>query len=235
MVEHGRSPAADVRPLLVAPAGAIGRAGYGLTWLAAALAMAAALAGLLVEGVYTGDVSTAGMFRGYDLVTAVVVVPGLALALRLARRGSTRARLAVSSLCAYLVYTYAYYLFGTGFNALFLMHVAVFAASLWAFVVGLIGIDAGSVAQRLGSRRPVRAIAGILGTLAVGLGGMWIYFAASNAATGTVPAGSRLVETTPSCIWGWHSTSVCSCRCMPRRQYCCGDACRGVSCSPGQP
>ena len=59
-----------------------------LTQLVAALALAASLAGLLIDGVYTGAASTAEMFRGYDLVTAVVIVPGLAVASHLARRGS---------------------------------------------------------------------------------------------------------------------------------------------------
>jgi hypothetical protein len=196
-MQNARSPAADLRPQLpVAQSrNTIGRVATWLTWLVAALALAAALCGLLVEGLYTGDVSTAEMFRGYDLVTAAVVVPSLALALHFARLGSVRAQLATSGLVAYLVYTYAYYLFGTGFNDLFLLHVAVFATALWALVLTLIAIDVTSVAERFSPRSPVRAIAGILGALAVGLGGMWIYFAVANAVTGNVPAGSQLVET----------------------------------------
>jgi len=195
--QNAQSPAAVLRPQ---PPGAqsrdtIGRVATWLAWLVAALALAAALAGLLVDGVYAGDVSTAEMFRGYDLVTAVAVVPSLALASWFARRDSVRARLATSSLLAYLVYTYAYYLFGTGFNDLFLLHVAVFATALWALVLTVMAIDVTSVAERFSSRSPVRAVAGILGALAVGLGGMWISFAVNNAETGNVPAGSQLVET----------------------------------------
>jgi hypothetical protein len=195
---HGtRAPVADLRPQLgVAESrDTIGRVATCLTWLVAALALAAALFGLLVDGLYTGDVSTAEMFRGYDLVTAVAVVPGLVLALLFARRGSVRARLATGGLVAYLVYTYTYYLFGTGFNDLFLLHVAVFATALWALALTLIALDARSVAERFSSRSLVRAVAAILGALAVGLGGMWTYFAVNNAQTGNLPAGSQLVET----------------------------------------
>jgi hypothetical protein len=195
--QEARSAAADLRPQLPVAQSrhTIGTVATWLTWLAAALALAAALLGLLVDGLYTGDVSTAEMFRGYDLVTAVAVVPGLGVGLAFSRRGSVRAQLATIGLVAYLVYTYAYYLFGTGFNDLFLLHVAVFATALWALVLTFIGTDATSVAERFSSRTPVRAIAGILGALAVGLGGMWIYFAMNNAVTGNVPAGSQLVET----------------------------------------
>jgi hypothetical protein len=196
--ENAHSPAADLRPShpVAQSRHTIGTVATGLTWLVAALALAAALAGLLVDGGYAGDVSTAEMFRAYDLVTAVVVVPSLALALQSARSGPVRAQLATSCLVAYLVYTYAYYVFGTGFNDLFLLHVVVFGTALWALVLTLIAIDVPCVAERFSSCSSERAIAGILGVLAVGLGGMWIYFAVNNAATGIVPAGSQLVETT---------------------------------------
>ncbi|MBD0292630.1 MAG: hypothetical protein ICV70_03520 [Jiangellaceae bacterium] len=173
----------------------IGSAATQLTWLVAALALAASLAGLLIDGIYTGAAATAEMFRGYDLVTAVVVVPSLAVASRLARRGSIRAQLVTTSLLAYLVYTYGYYLFGTGFNDLFLVHTAVFAIGVIALVLTVTDIDVVHVADHFDPRTGVRITAGILGALAVGLGGMWVYFAVDNAITGDVPGGSQLVET----------------------------------------
>ena len=191
-----RSPAADLLPQLAAGhTHRIGRVASRLTWLVAGLVLAASLVGLVVDGIYTGAVSTAEMLRGYDLVTAVAVVPGLVVAVHLARRGLVVAQLVTASLLAYLVYTYAYYLFGTGFNDLLLLHAVVFAAALSAFVLTITTIDVRSVAQRFSPRTRVRGIAGILGALAVALGGMWSYFAVNNAVTGHVPAGSQLVET----------------------------------------
>ena len=90
-------------------------------------ALAAGLLGLLLDDVYVGDAATAAMFRGYDAVTLVVVVPALLVAWGKARGGSERARLVVASLLLYLAYTYAYYLFGTGFNDLLLLHAIVFS------------------------------------------------------------------------------------------------------------
>lgn len=191
-----QSPSAALHPGLAAQHGrGIGRTAIRVTWLVAALALAASLAGLLIDGIYTGAASTAEMFRGYDLVTAAVVVPSIVVAVRLARRGSVLAHLATTSLLAYLVYTYAYYLFGTGFNDLFLLHVAVFAAGVSALILTVTAIDVTSVAHRFRDRTPARTIAGILGVLAAALGGMWAYFAIDNAVTGDVPAGSQLVET----------------------------------------
>jgi hypothetical protein len=166
-----------------------------LSWLVAALALVASVTGVLVEDVYTGPAATAEMFRAYDLVTAVVVVPGLAVAAYLARGGSVLASLAIASLEATLVYSYAYYVFGTGFNDLFLLHVAVLTAGLGAFVFSLATLDVAGVASHFGPRTPVRTIATLLGLLAAALGGMWLCLAVDNAITGDVPAGSRLVET----------------------------------------
>lgn len=171
------------------------RAAIGLTWLLTALVACASLTGLLVEGVYTGAESTVEMLRGYDLVTALVVLPSLAAAAHLARRGSVLAHLVVSSLVGYVVYTYAYYLFGTGFNDLFLLHAAVFWVGLVALGLMLASLDLAALADYFGPRTRVRTIAVILGLLAAALGGMWIYLAVDNAVTGDVPTGSRLVET----------------------------------------
>ena len=171
------------------------RPAIGLTWVLIGLLACATLTGLLVEGVYPGAQSTAEMLRGYDLVTALVVVPTLATAAHLAWRGSVLAHLVVASLVGYVVYTYAYYLFGTGFNDLFLLHAAIFATGLVSVGLTLTSLDLGALAARFDPRTKVRTVAGILGVLAAALGGMWVYFAIDNAVTGEVPTGSRLVET----------------------------------------
>jgi hypothetical protein len=165
------------------------------TWLVAVLALAASLAGLLIDDIYIGAASTAEMFRAYDLVTAALVSPALTVAARMARTGSPRASLCTAGLLAYLAYTYAYYLFGTGYNDLFLLHVAVFTAAVLALVLTLAALDVGAVATALAPGPRVRVVAGILGILAAALAGMWTYFTVDNAVTGEVPAGSRLVET----------------------------------------
>lgn len=94
-----------------------------LTAVAASGALVASGAGLILDDPYPGPAATAAMFQGYDVVNLLVAVALVAL-IRPARRGSA-AMLAQGALLAYLAYTYAYYLFGTGFNDLFLLHVIV--------------------------------------------------------------------------------------------------------------
>jgi len=134
------------------------------------------------------------MLRGYDLITLVVVVPVLALAQLWARRGSDRAQLLWAGMLAYLAYTYAYYLFGTSFNDLFLLHAVVFGGSLFALVLTVSALDVPAIGAGFGLRTPRRLISAVLGLLAAGLGGMWVYYSVRFAVTREVPAGSALVE-----------------------------------------
>jgi hypothetical protein len=171
------------------------RTAIRLTLVLTGLVAGASLAGLLVDGVYAGPQATAEMLRAFDLVAVLVVVPGLAVAARRAARGSVVAHLVVASLVAYVVYTYAYYLFGTGFNDLFLLHAAIFSTGLVALGLVLASLDVAALADRFGTKTPARIVAGSLGLLAAALGGMWVYVALDNAVTGDLPAGSVLVET----------------------------------------
>lgn len=166
-------------------------------WAAAALAGAAAALGLLVPDVYPDVAGTDAMLRGYDLLTFAVVVPGLVASLLAQQRsgGHVLAQLGEVSLLAYLVYTYAYYVLGTGFADLLLLHVAVLTTSLTALVLALGRLDVAGVAHAFGPRTRVRTAAVVLGTLSVALGAMWVYYSVHSARTGEVPPGSALVET----------------------------------------
>jgi hypothetical protein len=179
------------RSRAVATASGISSA-YLWTATSAVLALAASLTGLLWDDVYTGSASTAEMLRGYDLVTAAVVAPGIAVATWMTHHRLVRAWLASAS--AYLVYTYAYYVFGTGFNDLFLLHAAVFATAVVALTLQLTHVDVTAFAARARTGPGVRGAAVVLAVLAVALGGMWVYVGLDNAVTGAIPAGSRLVE-----------------------------------------
>jgi hypothetical protein len=167
-------------------------------WVAltvAVCALVASLLGLLLDEVYVGDVATAAMLRGYDVVTLIVVVPALFLAWVRARGGSEWARLIMASLLLYLAYTYAYYLFGTGFNDLLLLHTVVFSGSLAALILSLVSLDPDRLVVGFSTRTPVRAVATVLGVLAVALGGMWLAVCVNYLLSESPPTGSALVET----------------------------------------
>lgn len=173
------------------------RVGAAERWAAVAgfLTLLAAGAGLFVGSTYSSEpLATQAMLRSYDLVTATVALPALAGSLVWARRGSSWARLVCAALLAYLVYTYAYYLLGTGYSILLPLHAALIASAAIGLIGQLTTLDRNPFAGWLQGRGRVRGVATVLGLLAAALGGMWIYTSLDAATTGTVPAGSQLVE-----------------------------------------
>lgn len=173
-------------------------AAEGWAAVAAFLTLLAAGAGVFVGSTYSSEpLSTQAMLRGYDLVTATLALPLLTGSLVCARRGSSWARLVCAALLAYLVYTYAYYLLGTGYGILLPLHAALIASAAIGLIGQLTTLDRNPFAGWLQGRGRVRGVATVLGLLAAALGGMWIYTSLDAATTGTVPAGSQLVESAP--------------------------------------
>jgi hypothetical protein len=161
-------------------------AATGLTAIVVVLGAAAAISGLLVDGLYRDNPSTAAGWRANDLVT-LVTLPLLVGAYARARRGSSRGCLLWLGVLWYLVYNYAFYLVGTALNDVFLLYAALVAAGMWALGVGLAGTDVGGIARRLRPTAPARWVAGYLALAAVGLAGAWTAQSLAFALDGTVP------------------------------------------------
>jgi hypothetical protein len=183
-----------------------------LNWLVPAiivLALAATLAGLWpaqgtpyplttfrgeqvtinARGLYTWDtVSSAAQMQANDLVTLVLGLPLLALSFRLARRGSLRGRLLLAGTLGFILYTYVTMCFGANFNALFLVYVALFSLSLFAFVLVMMSFDIPALPARFSERLPRRAIAGLLLFAAAFLALAWLGRVAAALAPGAIPA-----------------------------------------------
>ncbi len=146
-----------------------------------AVATLASAAGVLVPGLYNDNqFVTAGWF-GNDIVTLVVFVPVFAWATQSARVGSARAFLVWLGAVAYLVYNFAFYLFGAAFNSLFLCYAFLFGASACALVAGLVAVDTNACPAA------PRWVAAWMGLVALFLGGFWIATSGAYLFTGVVP------------------------------------------------
>ena len=149
---------------------------------------------MLVDGLYQESDAAVAMLRGYDLAALVAAVPLLAITLLPSLRSSSRTRLVAAGTLAFVVYDYAYYVFGTAFNDLFLLHVATFSTATFALILTLSSLDVAGIARRFRARTPVRTVAIILGVLAASLAGLWISGSLGFAMNGTVPHdGNALV------------------------------------------
>lgn len=154
-------------------------------------------AGLAWRGLYRDPPANAAMFRAYDVGSLTVAVPVLAGALARTRSGSSRAEVLWAGMLAYVVYTYAYYVFGAAFNALFLAHVALFVLAAVALWLLLASLDPREIAERVRDRAPARPVAAVLGLLAGSLGGMWAYYSLRFAVTGAAPEEGLLLQPPP--------------------------------------
>ena len=160
---------------------------YVLSVIIAVLAAIASAGGLFVDGVYRDNTLVTTAFQGNDVVTLFIAVPLLLAAVFLTIRGSQRARLVWLGLLMYMLYNYVFYLYGTAFNVLFLVYVALLTLSIYALIFGMATLDVRELAGQFRPRTPARWISGFMLFFAVLLGGVWIAQSLQFVATGQVP------------------------------------------------
>jgi hypothetical protein len=114
------------------------------------------------RGLYYWDtLSSAAQMQANDLVTLFVGLPLLAASFWLSLRGSLRGKLLLTGTLGFILYTYITMCFGTAYNSLFLVYVADFSLSLFAFVLSIQWIDQDTLPARFSNKLPRRLIAGL--------------------------------------------------------------------------
>lgn len=115
------------------------------------------------HGLYYYDtVSSAAQQQGNDVVTLFVAIPLLVVATRMAFRGSLRGRLLLTGTLGFFLYTYLSMSMLTMFNALFLVYVALFSLSLYAFILCMMSFDLETLPRHFSGNLPRRWIAALL-------------------------------------------------------------------------
>jgi len=146
---------------------------YRIGVVLAAVAAVGAGATAFWPDVLHGPAVMQGSARGTSLVMLLVAVPTLLLAMRSTRRGSARATFAWLGALGYLAYNSVLLLFGTPFNALFLLYVAGLGLS----IAGLVSLLSTVQVLRLAARAaavPAHGIAAYLGVIALGNLLIWL-------------------------------------------------------------
>lgn len=140
------------------------------------------------RGLYYWDtVSSTAQMQANDFVTLVLGLPLLAVSFWLARRGSLRGCLMLAGALGFILYTYITMCFGAQYNPLFLLYVALFSLSLFAFVLVMMSIDLKTLPAHFAEKLPRGWIAGLLFFAAAFLALAWLGRIAATFTPGAIP------------------------------------------------
>lgn len=159
-----------------------------LAGLVAALLMFASGIGLGAGNLYRDNALVRAAWFGNDLVTLLVAGPLLLVAILLARRGSRNGLLLALGMLAYSAYNYAFYLFGSAYNDLFLVYAAILSASILGLISGLSSSQLKAVLESVRVRPVDRAVGVVIALVASGLGAFWLSMSVASLVSGAIPA-----------------------------------------------
>ncbi len=176
------------------------RAATPLTVLILILLPLATLIGLLVPGFYRDTAWMIPQARGQDLVTLLAIEPLLIVALLAYRKRPIAAVLGWMGALSYVLYTYAMYSYTTYFNALFLVYVALFSASLFALIDLLAHLDPAQARAAIRPATPTRVIAAFCALVGLFFLAAWLGQIVPATLQGTIPEPILLAKTPTSAV-----------------------------------
>ena len=141
-------------------------------WISAAVLVLMILVSgtsLFYPGLYRDNGFVKAVWRGNDAVTLLAAAPVFAAGLVLSRRGSVLGDLIRLGMLDFALYNFAFYLFASAFNALFIPYVLLIVLSMMGLLTGLAGLDAPGVKDGFRQKLPVRWVGGYLIIVALGL------------------------------------------------------------------
>lgn len=127
------------------------------------------------RGIYRLDAfSSAATYIGTDAVTILLMAPLMIYALLRYRRGSLLGALLLACALSPLLYNSFHMAFAVAYNPLFLLYVAFFSTSLFAFLLAFISIDQSVLAAQISPQIPRRGPAVFLIVAGSALAFVWL-------------------------------------------------------------
>jgi hypothetical protein len=115
------------------------------------------------HGLYYYDtVSSAAQMQGNDIITLAVGLPLLVISTWLSFRGSLRGHLLLTGTLGFFLYTYMSMSMLTAYNVLFLVYVALFTMSLYAFILSMLAFNLVDLPRHFSEKLPRGWIACVL-------------------------------------------------------------------------
>jgi hypothetical protein len=130
---------------------------------------------------------SAGASQGADLIALFVVLPLLIVSFMLYRRGSLRGGFLLASVLAYYLYYGASLGLVVAYNNLYLVYLALFSASFFAFTLSLTMFDSPDLPAHISPRLPRRGMAIFMFVAGLGTAFIWLSDVANALSTNGVP------------------------------------------------
>ena len=140
------------------------------------------------RGLYAHDtIFSAGASQGADIVALFIALPLLIISFILYRRGSLRGGLLLASALAYYLYYGASLGLIVAYNNLYLVYLALFSVSFFAFVLSFTIFDLPTLPDRISSRLPRHRMAIFMFVVGIGMAFIWLSDVIHALLTGGVP------------------------------------------------
>jgi hypothetical protein len=140
------------------------------------------------RGVYEHDTTfSVGASQGADVVALFVAMPLLIVSFLLYRRGLLRGGFLLASALAYYLYYGASLGLVVAYNNLYLVYLALFSASFFAFLLSLTMFDLPTLPSRFSPRLPGRGMAIFMFVVGIGMAFIWLSDVINALNTGGVP------------------------------------------------
>jgi hypothetical protein len=140
------------------------------------------------QGLYAHDtIFSAGASQGADLIALFIALPLLVVSFVLYRRGSLRGGFLVVSALAYYLYYGASLGFVVAYNNLYLIYLALFSASFFAFILSFTMFDLPTLPTRISQRLPRRGTAVFMFVAGFGTAFIWLSDVVNALSTNGVP------------------------------------------------
>lgn len=142
------------------------------------------------KGIYADDsVSMAAQARAQDGVTLFMGVPLLIVSLIMTVKGLIKGRLLLAGTLGYFLYTYASYCFLAMYNSLFLVYVALFSVSFFAFMLTMMSFDKSMLPTYFKESLPTKSIGAFLWFIGFMIAMLWLGKIVNPLIKGMIPQG----------------------------------------------
>ena len=140
----------------------------------AVLSITVSIGSIFSAELYRDNDFVRSAFRGNDIVTAALGVPILILGQWFARRGSLKGMFVRLGALDYMMYNYAFYLFGAAFNRYFLLYAALFGLSLFALIYAFLDLSPRMGEIEIPGKKARWTVAGYMGFVGFGLSAIYL-------------------------------------------------------------